>query len=476
MHKLSLPPSSHIHLIGICGTGMGALAGLLNARGHRVTGSDEGVYPPMSDMLQSLQIPVAIGYGPQNLDPRPDLVIVGNICRADHPEAQAAKDMGIPYASFPRTVRDLFLRERQSLVIAGTHGKTTTTALTAFLLEAAGSDPSVLIGGVTRDFGSGFKLGKGPAFVIEGDEYDSAWFEKVPKFSFYVPHAAVITSVEHDHIDIYPTAEAYEAAFRTLVEQVDPGPLAVYSGDAGAMRVAEHADCPVVTYAVKGDPFSFEPSWLAIPKGLHDFELRIEGRQAGLFRSPMMGRHNLRNTLAALIVAHVSQGVPLETLRAQLPQFQGVQRRQQQLGTPGDITVYDDFAHHPTAVRETLASLKARHPNGKLIAAFEPRSATACRSLHQQAYAEAFDDASLTIIAPCGRNLPDAERLDTQRLARDLRTRGTTATATATTDDVLAAIVDAARPGDTVVLFSNGAFGDIRSRLIDALTPKPANA
>jgi len=238
-------------------------------------------------------------------------VVVGNICRQDHPEAAFARESGIPFASFPRTVHDLFLVNREPIVIAGTHGKTTTTALTAYLLEATGRDPSILVGGVTHNFGHGFKLGNGKNFVIEGDEYDSAYFEKVPKFSFYAPHAAVITSVEHDHVDIYPTVEAYEEAFAHLVEQVSPGPLAVYSGDEGARRIAALADCPVITYGVKGDPFQYEPAWLAVPRASGSFELQVEGIPRGIFEPPMAGRHNIRNVLAALIMAHRAAGVPL---------------------------------------------------------------------------------------------------------------------------------------------------------------------
>jgi len=469
MTLITITPPAHIHLIGICGTGMGALAGLLKARGYKVTGSDAGVYPPMSDALAALQIPVAEGYRPENLTPRPDLVVVGNICRQDHPEAAAAREQGIPFASFPRTVHDLFLAEREPIVIAGTHGKTTTTALTAYLLEATGRDPSILVGGVTHNFGNGFKLGNGRQFVIEGDEYDSAYFEKVPKFSFYAPHAAVITSVEHDHVDIYPTVESYEAAFSALAEQITEGPLAIYSGDEGARRVAANAECPVITYGVKGDPFEFEPTWLATPRGNSSFELQVEGISRGIFETPLPGRHNVRNVLAALIMAHSAAGVPLADLQKALPGFGGIDRRQQVIGTPGNITVYDDFAHHPTAVRCTLEALKSRHPGGRIIAAFEPRSATACRNLHQESYARAFDAADMAIIAPLGRSLPENESLDTTKLAADISARRIRAVAVKSIDEIVEIVLANARPGDGVALLSNGSFGAIHPKLVEAL-------
>jgi len=469
MSRIRLEPPASIHLIGVCGTGMGALAGLLQARGFTVTGSDAHAYPPMSTELERRGVRVLEGYAAANLDHGPDLVVVGNVCRQDHPEAAAAVARGLSYASFPRTVHDLFLAERRPIVIAGTHGKTTTTALTAYLLHATGRDPSFLIGGISADFGAGFGLGSGPDFVIEGDEYDSAYFEKRPKFLSYAPAAAVITSVEHDHVDIYPTADRYRAAFAELAELVGPGPIAVFAGDSDAIRAADRAACEIVRYAVDGDAVSAPVAWKASPRGAGEFDLAVDGRQAGRFRSPLGGRHNLRNALAALIMAHRAAGVPLAELAEALPGFLGVARRQQVIGRPRGVTVYDDFAHHPTAVRETVAALAALHPPGRLLAAFEPRSATACRRLHQQGYVEAFDGAGLAVIAPVGRDLPAAERLDTAQLAADLERRGIRAVAAASHDEVLDVIAAWARPGDGVLLMSNGDFGGIRGRLLEAL-------
>lgn len=459
----------HIHLIGVCGTGMGALAGLLKARGYTVTGSDAHPYPPMSTELAALGIPVFEGYGADNLRARPDLVVVGNVCKRDHPEAAAAREMGLECASMPRTLQDLLLRGKRCLVIAGTHGKTTTTSLTAYLLHATSRDPSALIGGVAADFGAGYRLGAGPDFVVEGDEYDSAYFEKIPKFLAYTPHAAVITSVEHDHIDIYPTEEAYAAAFASLVRLVGPGPLAIYAGDAGARAAARGFDGEPISYAAAGDPTPERARWIASRRGPGEIEIEIDGTSTGLWRTPLAGRHNARNTLAALIMAHVAGGVPLDELKAALPGFGGVARRQQLVASPRGISVYDDFAHHPTAVRETLAALRERHPSGRLLAAFEPRSATACRSLHQKAYAEAFDLAARVVIAPVGRDLPAGDRLDVAALAGDLVARGLDAHAAATLEEVVALVTSWVEPGDVIALLSNGAFGGLNRRIAEAL-------
>ncbi len=470
MRELNIEPPATVHLIGICGTGMGALAGLLAARGYQVTGSDRHAYPPMSTELERLGIKVVEGYAASNLDHNPSLVVVGNVCRRDHPEAAAARERGLTYASMPRTFGELFLKQRRSLVIAGTHGKTTITSLTAFLLHATGRDPSLLVGGVAADFGAGFRLGSGEWFVVEGDEYDSAYFEKIPKFLSYSPRAAVITSVEYDHIDIYSSFDEYRQAFVSLAELVPPpGPLAVYAGDSAAVEVAARASANVVFYGVEGDPFATEPSWVAKELPDRRFELIVDRAACGVFDTPLSGRHNLRNAVAALILCHRAAGVPLEELARALPEFRGVRRRQEVVGRPGGVTIYDDFAHHPTAVEETLAALATLHPPGRLFAAFEPRSATACRRLHQERYAAAFGSAGRVVIAPPGRDLPDDIQLDTRLLARDLTEQGIAATAANSIDEVLEEIVAWVRRGDGVALLSNGAFGGLGKRLLEAL-------
>ncbi len=471
---IKIDPSATIHMIGICGTGMGSLAGLLKQKGFTVTGSDANPYPPMSDNLAKAGITVTQGYSSDNLNHNPDLVIIGNVCSSTHVEAVTAKEKGFHCVSMPHVLHDIFLNNFKNLVITGTHGKTTTTALTAYLLEKCGADPSVLAGGVTKDFGSGYKLGAGDHFVIEGDEYDSAYFEKVPKFLSYSPDAAVMTSVEYDHIDIYPDEESYIQAFISFAELVKTGPLAVYSGDAGVKKVIEeaHITAPVITYGIKGDKFDYEPAWFAKPKPDGAFKLYIEGLFTGIWKTPLIGRHNLRNTLAALIMAHKGANIPLDTLKDALPGFGGIERRQQLIATVGGIKIYDDFAHHPTAVAATIEALKEGIQKGRLIVAFEPRSATACRKIHQEQYAKAFNGCNGAIIAPPGRDLPKEELLDTELLADTLIRQKIRAFAARDLDEVLTTVKDMASPGDTVAFFSNGSFGGIPQRFIEFLKEK----
>lgn len=467
---IELTPPAKVHMIGVCGTGMGSLAGLLASRGFRVTGSDTAAYPPMSTQLSKMGIPIFEGYSPENLTHAPDLVVVGNVCRPDHPEAKAARDRGLLTASMAKTLSDLFLKDKNSIVVAGTHGKTTTTALTAFLLHATSRDPSFLVGGIGGNFDAGFQLGNGPDFVVEGDEYDSAYFEKIPKFLLYRPRAAAITSIEYDHIDIYKSPDEYEKAFETFSASLPDGaPLAVYCGDEKAVSLAKKSTAATLQYASEGDPRYEDADWLAIPKNAGEFELRIGGASAGRFQTSTFGRHNLRNTLAALILCHRASGVSIDDLKGALPNFLGVKRRQEIVGKPRGITVYDDFAHHPTAVFETLKALAARHGNGRLIVAFEPRSATACRRLHQEKYGEVFDPADFVVIAPPARELPEDEIIDTGQIAKDINKRGGDAVAAESIDEVLLEITKHAKPNDAVAMLSNGSFGGLLPRVLEAL-------
>ncbi|MCC6873201.1 MAG: UDP-N-acetylmuramate:L-alanyl-gamma-D-glutamyl-meso-diaminopimelate ligase, partial [Sandaracinaceae bacterium] len=396
----------HVHLIGVSGTGMGALAGLLRAAGHHVTGSDVAFQPPMGDALARWGVETRRGYDPANLEPAPDLVVVGNVCRPDHVEARAAIDRGLRYASLPATLAELFLAEREPIVVAGTHGKTTTTSLLAYLLDRAGLDPGLLVGGVARDF-EGARIGHtGGPFVVEGDEYDSAFFEKSPKLWQYLPSGAIVTSIEHDHIDIYPTLATYLAAFTGFVERMAEGsPLVVAADDPlvrDVVRGAGHVR--VIGYAIEGDDTGdVVPRWVATPRldgTARVFDLRRDGALVGTALTPMAGLHNVRNATAAIALAHEACDVPIDALLRALEGFRGVRRRQELVASIGGVSVYDDFAHHPTAVRETVRALRERHPSGRIAAVFEPRSATASRRIHQAAYVEAFDDAHLTVLAP----------------------------------------------------------------------------
>ena len=469
----------HVHLIGVCGTGMGSLAGLLKAAGHRVTGSDKAFYPPMGPALARFGVETMEGYRPENLDPAPDLVVVGNVCRPDHVEARAAIDRGLPYASFPATLATHFLTDRAPFVVAGTHGKTTTSTLLAFLLDRVGLDPGMLVGGIPRDFDTSFRLGRrGGPFVVEGDEYDSAFFEKSPKLWQYRARVAILTSIEHDHIDIYPDEASYRFAFeRFVAEMPEDGVLVAWAGSESVRSVARKAACRVVWYALDSDDTGdVDPAWVAAPirarGGLQPFELFVGGSASPTVLSPMSGHHNVLNATAAIaaIAEHYADArqVSVQALIGALRSFRGVRKRQELLAVADGVRVYDDFAHHPTAVRETLRGLRARHPDGKLIAVFEPRSATASRQLHQAEYPSAFGAADVVVLAPVGRpEISRSERLDVAAIAREI---GPDALAPADHDAIFDTVLERAEPGDTVVLMSNGSFGGLHDRIIVGLT------
>lgn len=459
---------------------MGALAGLLRSAGYRVTGSDVAFYPPMGEKLAEWGVETLPGYDAAHLTPRPDLVVVGNVCRKDNPEARAAIDGGIPYRSMPGALEELFLSQRRSFVITGTHGKTTTTALVTYLLSGGGQTPGYLLGGVARDFAESFALGvEGGPFVIEGDEYDSAFFEKQPKFFRYRPFAAILTSIEHDHIDIYPTVESYRAAFVGFCERIpEAGLLVAYAGDPEVRAIAKTARSRVAYYALDGDDTGdVVPTWLAAPApaegGVQPFDLFYGGSASGRVHSPLSGAHNVKNTLAAIALCAEGAGLSVQQLVRRVASFSGVKRRQELVATADGVRVYDDFAHHPTAVLETLRGLRARHPTGRLIALFEPRSATASRKLHQDAYASAFEAADLAIIAPVGRKeIAEGERLDVAEIARAIERTGKPARSPADHAAILQLLLEQAQPGDTIVAMSNGDFGGIVNRIVAELTAR----
>jgi len=452
---------------------MGALAGLLIQAGHRVTGSDTAFYPPMSEALARWGVETMPGWDAGNLVPSPDLVVVGNVCRRDNPEARAAIDGGLRHASFPQTVEEMFLDGRRPLVIAGTHGKTTTTALLAFLLLRAGADPGFLVGGVPVDFRESYRLGApGAPFVIEGDEYDSAFFEKRPKMWRYRPWGATLTSIEHDHIDIYPDMERYRQAFEGFVDLIpEDGVLVAFAGDPEVRRVAKRARCRLRYYALTTDDCGdVEPEWCAAPvavtAGAQPFDLFVGGSALGRVYSPLSGEHNMRNAVATIALGSEGAGVEVPQLVRALRGFRGVRRRQELLGVDGGVHVYDDFAHHPTAVTETLRALRARHPRGSLIAIFEPRSATASRRLHQEHYPRAFAHADLTLLAPVGRpEIPEMERLSVVEIAEATSRRGSRAEAPESIAAIVDRVAEVAQAGDTVVIMSNGAFGGIHGAI-----------
>ena len=459
----------HVHLIGVSGTGMSALAALLVEGGHRVSGSDTAFDPPVGPYLEELGIECLEGWRASNLDANPDLVVIGNVCRRDNPEAQEAMARGLQAVSMPAVLAEHVLSRRKSLVVAGTHGKTTTATLLAYLLRQVGTDAGFFIGGLPLNFERSSRLGtEGAPFVIEGDEYDSAFFEKVPKFWSYRPAAAILTSIEYDHVDIFPDAETYVGAFRKFVELIpSDGWLFAWAGDPLVREVASAAPCKVRFYGLDGDDCGdIQPMWLGMlaPGGAMD--LFGGGSLCGRAPLPLVGRHNARNTVAALAMASEAAGAPLDRLIAALPGFRGTKRRQELVGITNGVHVYDDFAHHPTAVNETLSGFRER-VGGRLIAVFEPRSATASRRLHQDTYPDAFASADVCILAPVGRSeVPSQEKLDTTRIADELAKRGKTAHACASVDEAVAIAVDVARAGDTIVVMSNGRFEDAPDRIL----------
>ena len=488
-----------VHFIGVAGTGMGALATLFREAGHDVTGSDAAFDPPIGPALEAAGITCLRGYDAAHLDARPDLVVVGNVIRRDNPEATRVREMGLPARSMSGALREHFLAGRRPLVVAGTHGKTTTSAMCAFILASVGLEPGYFIGGLPKDFPSGAAIGAtrrrlalagasgappgGAApFVVEGDEYDAVYWHKAPKFLDYVgvgrDDVAIVTSLEHDHIDIYPDGASYERAFADFARALPEGGIVVCDASQrdAARVVRDEARARKVFYALQGDETGDDVvTWLGAPatvdpNGAQTFDLYAGGVFAGRFSLASPGRHNVRNAVAALAACAEGFGAPLVEARRAIASFQGVKRRQDLLGSPGGVRVYDDFAHHPSAVAETLAALRARHPGGALWAVFEPRSATACRSLHQTAYATAFGAADRVILAPLGRStIAEGERLDLPRLARDI---GGKAEVAAGVDAIIGRIADGARSGDTVAILSNGSFGGIHARLVAALAER----
>jgi UDP-N-acetylmuramate: L-alanyl-gamma-D-glutamyl-meso-diaminopimelate ligase len=460
-----------IHLIGVAGTGMGSFAGMLKEAGYAVTGSDENVYPPMSTQLERWGIEVMTPYRPENLDrARPDLVVVGNVVRAVNPEASAMRDRGLPHVSFPQALGDLFLAPRHAVVVVGTHGKTTATAMMGALLHDAGRDPSFLVGGVTRDFDSNFRRGSGPHFVVEGDEYDTAYFDKGPKFLHYHPRTAVFTSCELDHADIYRDEVHYESAFERFAAILPAdGFLAACAAYPSVLRIARTARCEVETYAV-GAPADWEARDLLLrPDGAH-FDLVRRGRVLARARLAVGGAHNVENALGVAAAATRLGLAPAEIV-AGFARFRGVKRRQEVRGVAGGVTVVDDFAHHPTAVAKTLEAIRGSYPSGRILACFEPRSNTSRRNLHQREYATAWPAAAeVYILRPAATDrVPESERLDVDRLASEISRGGPPARACATVEEMVAAVASSARPGDVVVAMSNGAFGGIWDKLLAAL-------
>ena len=469
------PASVHrIHLLGVGGTGMGSFAGLLKAAGYQVTGSDQQkLYPPMSEMLEAWGIPVLAPFAAAHLDAtRPDLVIVGNVIRRVNPEATAVREKKLPQMSFPAALGTLFLARRHPMVVAGTHGKTTTSALMSHVLVAAGKDPSFLVGGVVRNYDSNYRLGRGPHFVVEGDEYDTAYFDKGPKFLHYRPRTAILTSIELDHADIYRDLAHYQSSFEEFVRLLpESGTLAVSASYSNAVAIARGSAARVVLYSgheLEGADCAARAVSFS-PKGAR-FTVLEGGTAVSELELGIGGSHNVENAVGVYAAAR-ALGLSTEEIRRGFASFKGVRRRQEVRAEIGGVLVIDDFAHHPTAVRETVAAIRLQYPSRKIWAVFEPRSNTSRRNIHQQEYAGAFAGASRASIKIPEHHdkVPLDEELDVPKLLSELRRRGIEADAAGEVQELVDTVSKSARPGDLVLAMSNGSFGGFVDKLLKAL-------
>jgi len=460
----------HVHLMGICGTAMASLAGILKHEGRLVTGSDQNVYPPMSGFLEALSIKVLEGYTAENLHPVPDLVIVGNVITKLNPEAVELARLGIPYLSLPQALQAFAMKGKKSIVICGTHGKTTTTALIAWVLENAGLDPSFMVGGIPRNFEGSFKLGKGPHFVIEGDEYDTAFFDKGPKFLHYSPWLTVLTSIEFDHADIYRDLGHVRQSFQKLIRLIPAdGLLVANHDDPVVMAEAKAAKCPVVTYSVeKGGDWTAEN--IAVQEDFTYLKARNADGRVVEIKTPLYGRHNVSNLLSTLPLS-VFLGIEPSRLLRGLETFQGVKRRQEIRGEAKGVLVLDDFAHHPTAVRETIRAVREKYRLRRLLAVFEPRSNSSRRNVFQDQYALSFDQADLVLIPepPLTEKIPPEQRFSSAGLVEDLKRRGLSAFYFSDTSLLLNEILHRSRPGDVMLFMSNGSFDNLPGRTLAGL-------
>ena len=463
---------------------MASLAGMLQLQGHRVTGSDAAAYPPMSDQLAGLKIPVREPYAESNLEPRPDLVVVGNAISRGNVELEYVLDQRIPFCSMAAILHDEFLIGRESLVVAGTHGKTTTTSMLAWIYEVASRldaafAPSFLIGGVAENFGSSFKvreLGDGKTrqpFLIEGDEYDTAFFDKGPKFLHYFPDAAILTHVEFDHADIYADLESVKTAFKRFVNLIPRrGRIVAFDGSANVGECVAKAFCTVERYGF--DPASY---W-NVSELRHDetetiWKLKRDGLAFADLSVPMAGEHNALNATAAAALA-AGQGIPVSAIREALATFKSVKRRLEVRAEVGGVTVVDDFAHHPTAIRETLRALRERYPGRRLWAVLEPRSNTLRRNVFAGALVESLALADRVVLAAVfkSESIPVAERLVPEEVVANLNASGTPAAMLADADAIVGALAEQVRAGDVVAIMSNGGFGGIYEKLPRALEAK----
>jgi UDP-N-acetylmuramate: L-alanyl-gamma-D-glutamyl-meso-diaminopimelate ligase len=458
-----------IYMIAICGTGMCSLAGMLKESGFEVTGSDQDVYPPMSTKLEELGIPVKTGYRASNIE-APDLVIIGNAVSKNNPEVEAVLEKKIPYLSFPQALADFFLKGKEVIVIAGTHGKTTTSSLIAWILETAGEDPGFMIGGVPLNFKENYKLGKGKYFVVEGDEYDTAFFDKGPKFLHYMPQNAILTSIEFDHADIYKDLNHIKEAFRKFVEIIPAEKTLLIGCDfPHALEVRPFAPCFTETYG-----FHPDSEWRAVDikaKGeLLEFTIKNKEQKLGPFCWPVIGRHNVQNATGVIAMA-MKLGIPLQKIKEGIESFKGVRRRQEIIAENNGMIAIDDFAHHPTSVKATIRGVKEQFPGRRLWVIFEPRTATSRRNIFQKEYADAFDGAEKVIIAGVYRSeqIESKQLFSPYLLVKELEKKSRSAYFIEEVDEIIAFLREQLSDRDIVLIMSNGSFGGMREKLVSLL-------
>ncbi len=466
-----LNAGSHIHMMGICGTAMASLAGLLKDRGFTVTGSDSNPYPPMSTQIENMGISILRPYQAENLNPKPDFVIVGNVISANNVEAIEMNRLEIPYCSLPEAMGNLIIADKDSFVVSGTHGKTTTTSLLSWVAENCGKKPGFLIGGIPKNFSKSFQNPKANTFIIEGDEYDTAYFDKVPKFIHYKPKFVILTSVEFDHADIYKDFAAVKAAFIKLAELVPADGSFIYWGDdknvSEIARVSKSKNCFSYGFSTEND---YCVGVLEQKDGFTLFSVDFKNEKLGDFRTIMTGNYNILNAAAVIAQTHV-QNWDFSSVQKAMSTFTGVKRRQEILGEPQGILIIEDFAHHPTAVKETVKGIQSRYAGRKVFSVFEPRSATSRRKIFQKDYVDAFGFADEIILAEAfdQGKIAEDDRFSVAELVADLKQSGKQVASFQKADEIVGFLKSKAKKGDVILIMSNGGFDGIYQKLMTAL-------
>ena len=459
-----------IHLIAVCGTGMGALASMLKDMGFEVTGSDRKIYPPMSSFLAKKGIKIADGFDEKNISSDTDLVVVGNAVSKDNIEVIETDKIGLYFCSMPQALNRFIAADKKPVIIAGTHGKTTTSSILAWILYKARLDPTFMIGGLLENFDSNYRLGKGRHIIIEGDEYDTAFFDKGPKFLHYDPYIAVLTSVEFDHADIFKDMNHVKKTFDRFISSIaQKSTLVAFDGDKNVEELISGKKCKVERYGQDMDStwrilnISTDPPWTF-------FEVLKQGSAFGTFKTNLIGMHNLLNILSTIAVADLLN-IPCEVIAGALETFKGIERRQEVRGIKRGITVMDDFAHHPTAVKETISAARPFYTGGRIVAVFEPRTNSSMRKVFQNIYPSSFESADLICIRkpPLLEKIPHAERFSSEKLVSDLKNKGKDAYFFSNTDSIIDFLVDRAKPGDLILIMSNGGFDNIHDKLLERL-------